>query len=186
LMQKGAIDHAIKHFREAVQIDPEFSAANNNLKRATTIQRNIEEEMVKIQNALTNDPENPMLHYQLGILFYNKGIVEKTIAQFKKVLSIQPSYTRVQNDLARVYADSGEYEKALGLFQKTLQQWPDNAGTYYNIACMYSRLNRLQTSIDWLNKAVEKGYNNWNLIKTDSDLENLRKTKFYKEFMKGR
>jgi tetratricopeptide (TPR) repeat protein len=186
LMQKGSTDQAIKHFREALRIDPEFNAANNNLKRALAIQRNLEQEIVKIQKALAKDSENPVLHYQLGILFYNKGNLEKTIAQFKKVLSIQPTFDRVQNDLASVYAESGEYEKALGLFQKTLEQWPDNAGTYYNIACMYSRLNRLQASIDWLNKAVDKGYHNWNLIKTDSDLENLRKTQLYKEFIKGR
>jgi tetratricopeptide (TPR) repeat protein len=186
LIQNGKIGLAINHFQKALQINPESRKANDNLKRARATQRKLEEEIAKIQKALQQDPENPVIHYQLGILFYNKGNLEKTIAQFKKVLSIQPTFTRVQNDLANVYAEGGEYEKALGLFQKTLEQWPDNAGTYYNIACMYSRLNRLQASIDWLNKAVEKGYHNWNLIKIDSDLENLRNTQYFKEFIQGR
>lgn len=62
--------------------------------------------------------------------------------------------------------------------------WPDYANTYYNIACMYSRQNKIENSIKWLKLAVNKGYKNWNLIKTDKDLENIRGSLYYNELIK--
>jgi hypothetical protein len=66
-----------------------------------------------------------------------------------------------------------------------LHYYPDDAETHYNIACMYSRLKREDESIEWLKKAIDKGYTNWESIKTDSDLNNIRDSIAYKELVKG-
>jgi tetratricopeptide (TPR) repeat protein len=77
------------------------------------------------------------------------------------------------------------YTQALSRFKEVLGHWPDKAETYYNIACMYSRLEREEESIEWLQKAIDKGYSNWESIKSDSDLENIRDADAYKELVKG-
>jgi len=61
---------------------------------------------------------------------------------------------------------------------------PNDAIAHYNISCMYSRKNNIEESISWLKKAIKKGYNNWDLIKTDKDLENIRGSSYYKELVK--
>jgi tetratricopeptide (TPR) repeat protein len=78
-----------------------------------------------------------------------------------------------------------DYSKALRRFKQVLTYWPDKAETYYNVACMYSRLNRIDESIEWLNKAVDKGYTNWESMKTDSDLDNIRESSAYKKLIQG-
>jgi hypothetical protein len=40
-------------------------------------------------------------------------------------------------------------------------------------------------SIDWLKKAIDKGYSNWESIKTDGDLDNIRESLEYKRLVKG-
>ncbi|NIV14432.1 MAG: tetratricopeptide repeat protein, partial [Aliifodinibius sp.] len=89
------------------------------------------------------------------------------------------------NNLALITAANKEYDKALTIFSDVLNYYPDDAETHYNIACMYSRLNRVDESIEWLKKAIDKGYSNWESIKSDSDLENIRDTDAYKELVKG-
>jgi tetratricopeptide (TPR) repeat protein len=185
-MQNGKIDSAIDHFQKALQINPEFSEGKQNLIKALAINRELQHEIARVLRESEQDPENPTLRYQLGILFFNAGEWDKAIFHLKRAISLQPGFARAQNDLANIYAKKEEYEKALIHLKKTLEYWPDNAGTYYNIACMYSRLGKLENSMDWLKKAVDRGYNNWRRIKTDSDLENLRKTPYYEEFVKGR
>jgi Flp pilus assembly protein TadD len=185
LMQAGPIDQAIEHFREALRINPEFSAANNNIQGALAIQKKIKEDMEKIQKALINDPDNPALHYELGILFIYRGKLDKAVNQFKKVILLRPQFSQAQNELAWVYAKKEEYRKAISLFYKLLEKQPENAVVYYNLACMYSRLNKPKVSFDWLRKAIDKGYNRWDIIKYDSDLANLRKTPYYEEIVKG-
>ena len=61
---------------------------------------------------------------------------------------------------------------------------PDNPSVYYNIACIYANQNKPEESVVWLKKAVEKGFNDWEHIKTDSDLDNIRSSSYYKEFIK--
>jgi tetratricopeptide (TPR) repeat protein len=44
----------------------------------------------------------------------------------------------------------------------------------YNIACYYSLAGRTELAMEWLEKAIKHGYNNWELIQSDPDLQNLR------------
>jgi hypothetical protein len=50
---------------------------------------------------------------------------------------------------------------------------------------MYSRLNRVNESVEWLQKAIDKGYANWENIKKDSDLDNIRESPAYKKLIQG-
>jgi hypothetical protein len=49
---------------------------------------------------------------------------------------------------------------------------------------MYARLKRVDESIEWLKKAIDKGYTNWENIKRDGDLDNIRDTSAYSELIK--
>ncbi|MGD8961142.1 MAG: hypothetical protein PVH43_01435 [Desulfobacterales bacterium] len=49
------------------------------------------------------------------------------------------------------------------------------------IACMYSRLNRVDESIECLKKAIDKEWANWESIKADKHLENIRGYRAYPE-----
>jgi tetratricopeptide (TPR) repeat protein len=83
-----------------------------------------------------------------------------------------------------VTAANQEYYKALTIFFDVLNYQPDDAETHYNIACMYARLKQVNESIEWLKKAIDKGYTNWGSIKKDGDLDNIRDTYAYKELIK--
>jgi len=50
---------------------------------------------------------------------------------------------------------------------------------------MYSIQNRIEKSLDFLKRAIEKGYDNWEHIRNDRDLENVRGTSGYKELVGG-
>jgi len=88
--------------------------------------------------------------------------------------------------LAILYSQKGDYERAMVCLKKILKIRPEDAGAYYNIACMHSLQNDVEESIAWLKKAREKGFKNWDLLKKDKDLENVRGTLFYKELIEGK
>jgi len=93
---------------------------------------------------------------------------------------------QVLNNLAIAYMTKKEHEKAVSTFNRMAELQPDNAGIYYNIACIYSRQNKIEKSLESLKKAIEKGYDNWDLIKTDKDLENIRNSLYYEKLMSSR
>ena len=110
----------------------------------------------------------------------NEAIEHSNIA-----LQIDPIYANAHFNLAFMYAMRNDYDRALPRFKEVLDHWPDKAETHYNIACMYSRSNKKEESIEWLQKAIDKGYSILESMKSDSDLENIRDTNAYKELVKG-
>lgn len=51
----------------------------------------------------------------------------------------------------------------------------------YNIACIYSIQNKKNEALDYLERAIDRGYNNFNYIENDTDLKNLRSSELWKE-----
>jgi tetratricopeptide (TPR) repeat protein len=184
LMQEAKIEAAIGQFQKALQLKPDFIMAENNLKRALTIRQELETEISRLQELLKDNPENVELHFQLGNLFFRKGDQRQAMQQYKKALQLNPKFVPALNNLALVRAANKEYDKALTLFLDVLNYYPDDAETHYNIACMYSQLEKVDESIEWLTKAIDRGYTNWESIKTDGDLENIRNAAGYKALIK--
>jgi hypothetical protein len=50
---------------------------------------------------------------------------------------------------------------------------------------MYARLKRVDEAIEWLQKALDKGYTNWESIKKDGDLDNIRDSSAYRNLISG-
>ena len=185
LMREGKLEAAISQFREALQIDPNFKPAANSLRSALAIQRELESEVSKLSKLLQDNPESAELHFQLGNLFFRQGDRRQAIQQYKKALELDPKFLPALNNLALVTAANKEYDRALALFLDILNSRPNDAETHFNIACMYSQLNRVDESLAYLKKAIDKGYTNWQRIKRDSDLDNIRDSSAYKELIQG-
>ncbi len=186
LLGKGKIDKAIRHFKEVLRIRPNDAEAKKNLE----IARKSKERTVKLNQAITKlkdmlkvEPRNPALHIKLGDLYRVKGEIDNAIEQYKNALSIEPRSIEVFNKMAIAYASRGEYNLALSSLKEIIEFRPDNAAGYYNIACIYARQNKKDEAISWLKKAIDRGFNNWVLIRTDPDLENIRRTSYYKELV---
>jgi len=185
LINNGKIEESIQHFREAIRIKPEFTEAGNSLDQSLKIQKAIKESIPQILDMLKDDPKNPTLYFQLGGLYVTSGNHTEAIEQYQKALRIQPDFPQALHRLAVLYANRKEYDKSASMFKKIARLSPENAGTYYNIACMYAQQNKIEESISWLKKAINKGYNKWDLIKTDKDLKNIRESSQYHELING-
>lgn len=186
LIQKGNIDAAISHFQDALQADPDFEKASNNLQRAIAIRGRLDTDSDNIQKELEARPDDPVLHFKMGNLHLGKGDLSEAIAEFENALVLQPDFLAARNNLALAYAANRQYERALAAFKKLIELDPANAGAYYNISVLYALQNNVPDSVAWLKRAIGKGYQNWDLIKTDKDLANIRDSEEYKKLVEGR
>lgn len=53
--------------------------------------------------------------------------------------------------------------------------------TFYRISCIYSLLGKIPESFDYLERAIDRGYNNKSQIESDSNLSNLRMSNLWKK-----
>ncbi len=185
LYNKERLDEAIAHFRKALLIDPDNDEAQFNLNKALALLNEIDVNIERIQEDLVHKPEEPFLYLQLGNMYSTKGELDKAIAQYQKAISFQPDFPEALYHLAKLHIKRREYTKALSLYKKVITLLPDNPSVYYNVACIYANQNKPEESVAWLKKAVEKGFSDWKHIKTDGDLDNIRSSSYYKEFVNG-
>lgn len=80
----------------------------------------------------------------------------------------------------------GKYEAALENFESVLGSKPERreaAVTSYNVACCYSQLNQIEAGLSALEDAMEAGYEDYQTIRTDPDIANLRSSEKFKPLL---
>jgi len=183
LSRQGRTTEAIQHFSKALEIDPEDADVYNNLGIALADQGETALAIEHYSQALTVKPDFSEAHYNMANALADQGLTGEAVEHYEKALDIHPQFIPALNNLSMIYAISGKNDKALTLMKRIVDYQPEQAETYYNIACIYARQNKRDQAIDWFQKAIERGYNNWDLIKTDKDLENIRDSSMYKELI---
>jgi predicted esterase len=126
-------------------------------------------------------------------------------ALFALVLSITPAFAHpVQDDFAEINKKAVEalsakkFDEGIVLLKRLFEIKPKDMGTAYNMACAYSLKNELDTSFEWMNKAVDWGWgtgqgtlvgatkqtSHVEMARTDPDLENMRKDPRFEALVK--
>lgn len=186
LMQSGKLAEAVFYFRKAVNVRPSFSDGQRNLKLAKAIYDRIDQAVSGMRDALKFDLQTTDLDAKVIELLEKKKKLEETLKEFQKTLSLQPGFTELdQNNIAIVLDVKRKYEQKLELFRRISEIRPDGAEADYHIACIYARKGQIQQGINWLNQAIEKGFNRWELIDNDSDLDPIRNSENFQPKVKG-
>jgi tetratricopeptide (TPR) repeat protein len=183
LADQGRISEAIKYYIEALLIRPKYADANYNLGNLLARQGRVNEAIGHYSEALRIKPDFAEAQSNLKKVSAFLNEIDEAIQSIQELLEVNPEDPRLHYDLGTLYYKKGEFDKAIYQYQKSLSIQPDNPSTYYNIACMYSMKNKVEKSLDFLKIAIEKGYDNWELIKSDKDLENVRGASRYKQLI---
>jgi predicted esterase len=92
-------------------------------------------------------------------------------------------YTGVAFYIPRDAAAERNYPLAAATYEVAVEIREDNPVAWYNLACMRSRLGRGEMAIEALERALETGFNNPDLLATDEDLDALRERDDFKRLL---
>ena len=99
---------------------------------------------------------------------------------------IVTSYGQNYEDLIKK-ADScyeaKNYKLSTSFFEKAFNTKPESKKNFYNASCAASLANDKKNSLKWLEIAVNNGFNSVEHIKSDTDLDNVRKEKKFKKII---
>lgn len=118
---------------------------------------------------------NTLVHNNLGMIAMKQNRPEEALAYFRDAVKAKPDNWDARINLGIVLAQLGRKSEAIEQYKRVVEGEPSyNPALYYNIACYYATHNETNAGLEWLRKAVEHGYDNWELIQTDPDLDSLR------------
>lgn len=150
------------------------------------VDNQIDPAIAQIQKLTGVDPENPQLFIQLGNLYRKKSDYQSAIDSYQRSLSLDPHSAVVLNQLARLYTQQKKMDDAVAIMNKLIALKPDAPETYYNLACMHAMSGNREESLRALKRAIDLGFSDCNLLKTDHDLVNIRKTSQFMQIITGR
>ncbi len=70
------------------------------------------------------DPSDAGAHNNLGVLYYQKGLIEESIAEFARALELDARMLVAQANLEIAYRDSGHYDRRIAQLGDAVQKKP--------------------------------------------------------------
>ena len=100
LAGRGQVDEAIAHYRQALQIKPDYAAAQNNLGTVLAGRGKVDEAILHYRKAIEIDPVTPRPQQPRHRACWPRGI-DEAVAQFKMALEIKPDNVALAGTLRR-------------------------------------------------------------------------------------
>ena len=98
LARRGRVDEAIAHYRKALEINPDFAEAHNNLGLALADRGRFDEAIAYYQKALEIKPDYAEAHNNLGTVLAGTRL-DEAITEYRKALETKPDFAEAHYNL---------------------------------------------------------------------------------------
>jgi adenylate cyclase len=191
---KGKIDEAWAATQKGIELDPNSFTGYWILGRIyhTTDRDRDAADLLKKVIVLNPDfyaayGDLMMVYERLGEKEKYAELLEITVREiFPRYLSKHPDDARAHLNYAIDLVRTGKDEQAKLEVAKAFELSPDDPVMMYNAACFYARSGDNGLALKMLKNAVSIGFQYYEWLKRDSDLENIRNEPGYIELMKGK
>ena len=128
-------------------------------------------------------PEEALRHVQQGLGHVQSHEYDKAIKEFSTAIEQYPKYVMAYNDRAAALIRQKKFDEAKKDLENALAIDPHNPATYYNTAALYALQKQSSPALAHLDKALVLGFKDYDLLRTDPDLNNIRKTPEFRKLL---
>ena len=191
LAGKGRINEALNHFSGAISIKPDYVDPYINSARILWQQGNLKAAISNYSKAADLKPDShevlrnlEKIHLMVGNKLAEEGAYTEAIAHFQNTLQINNNSAEAHTNLGYALLVLGKQDEAIKHCLEAIRIDPEKSiNAFYNLACIYAKKGNVKESVRWLKTSIEKGFNDWDALKTDEDLKNIRTTGYFIEII---
>ena len=144
-------------------------------------ERRYQEAADLLKRALVMEPRSAIKHGNLGDTYRQLGLMKAAEVEYRTAVSLTAEQLKVDDKDATVLARHAVFDAKLGDSNEALQHIrravglsPDDNAVLYKRAVVHALLRQRAEAVEWLRKAIEKGYSR-SQASQDLDLESIRK-----------
>jgi tetratricopeptide (TPR) repeat protein len=130
----GHLDRAIATYREALRVDPGYSAALLDLGTALRQSGQLSSAADAFEQATHRAPDNPKAWNELGQVDLDLGRAPQALEALKKSIALAPEVPQPHNGLGIVLAQSGNFPAAEAEFREAIRIFPGYGEAHGNLA----------------------------------------------------
>ena len=144
--KSGAAADNLADIRRSIQ---KWKASSEQLREARTwVQKDRRDTAtVILKQAVTDDPANVALQFELGQLYLEQGDFERARELLLRVLRVEPQHKGARQMLAAAYSHLGQHEQALALANWILEDDPDDEEVQRIAGLAHLQANRLNEAM---------------------------------------
>jgi tetratricopeptide (TPR) repeat protein len=155
LEKQGQVDAAVKSYRQAVELSPNYSNALLNLGKALAETGHFTEAAARYQEALRIRPDLVDAHTGLGAALTRLGRLDEAVAHYQEALRVRPNSAEAHNNLGVALAGRGQLDEAMVHYQKALEINPDHAEAHNNLGVALDGCGRVDEAMLHYQKALQ-------------------------------
>ncbi|MCA9771826.1 MAG: tetratricopeptide repeat protein [Myxococcales bacterium] len=132
---------AVPHLKRALELDPTFTKAENNLGVCLADMKRDDEAVEHFEHVLAdrNYPTPEKVHNNVAVLYVRKGDTKKAIEHYKAAIDYQPSFIPARLGLGKLYYEMGRNGDAHRTFDAALQIQKKLPEAHYYIGLLFLR-----------------------------------------------
>src|SRR6202140_2553380 len=159
---------AKKSFDQSIKLDRKFADAYNNRGVVLYEERKYGAAVKEYRRAIAIDGDSASFFSNLGAALFAKKEFESAAVAYQHAVELDP--------------DVFERTSRAGV-QAQLPSPGDRAHYDYTVAKLYAKMGYSERSLEYLRKALEEGYKDFNNVYKDAEFAGVRKDKRFAEMM---
>jgi len=118
---------------------------------------------------------------------HNKALfdenIDNALKEFSLAIEKAPDYADAYSNRGVAYMQQRKYNKALEDLKKAKELKSESPSIRYNLACLYSLKGDVDFGLDELDAALTNGFSDYESLRRDPDLKNLRRNAEFKKVL---
>ncbi len=154
LALRGEADQAISHYRQALEIRPDFVEAHNNLGNALASRGDSAAALAHYRTALNLKPDYVEAHNNLGLALADRGQLEAAIAEYRRALTFDPDFAAAHYNLGNALAARDDIDGAIAHYDSALAIRPEFAEVHNNYGTLLAARGQADAAIAHYQRAL--------------------------------
>ncbi len=157
--QLGSNDDAIKHYSLALEIDPFYKSALNQLSITYGLVNDFENAILTANRYIQTAPHEASPYAAKGKLYADFGEIDPAIEAFEKALEKKKDFPESLKMLGILYSFKREFIKSDSSFERVIQTSAFNRRSWVRLyqATMLTRQGRLDSALTIIEKLIHLG-----------------------------
>jgi len=150
----GQLEIAVKCFKKAVAIKPDFADAHYNLGLTLQDLNQLNDAIKSYQVTLALQKKYVKAHNNLGIIYKDLGQLKDAVRSYEQAIALQPDYAEAHNNLGITLHELGQFDEAAKCYKKALEIQPDYVEVHNNLGNTLNFLGHTDEALNSYKQAL--------------------------------
>jgi tetratricopeptide (TPR) repeat protein len=193
---------ALDYYRAALAKQPNSAGLLNKIGITELMMQRYREAKKSFNQSIKADRNFADAYNNLGVVFYEEQKYSAAVKQYRRAIALDSNSASFFSNLGAALFSKREFDPAVLAYERAVQLDPDvfertsrqgvqaqlpspgdRARYDFTVAKLYAKMGLSDRSLEYLKKAMEDGYKDFNAVYKDAEFAELRKDKRFTELM---